>query len=498
MEKLFRRLLSFLLVVALTTGCAIPALGESGITAGEALFGNGTSGALNGSSSQQAPTTAADPTTDSATASPDATGEVIEDETYGDTEVASINDYPTLQLGDRDAQDGAAYIVMLQNRLIALGFLRGSADGVYGEDTETAVSQFQRMNGLERTGIADPATQEKIFSDMGSLTTPSPDNPAVYGSEAIRVQTKLAEWGFLSGSVDGVLGKKSSSAIVDFKEYVNVYNPVQPTPTPSPSPTPEPTPTPEPNAMPMVNDVLLPTVEPEPTPYVADDEIDDLLLAYVDGEVEFEVYRQTVQSGDSNDEVRRVQTRLKQLNYLYPEADGTFGINTARALLYFQKKNGLSESGIADEATQRVLFSATAQKSEEYVFPYKLYVDISDQRVYVFKWDGSSYSIPERAMVCSTGKDATPTPLGTYQSYGQIDGEWHYFDEFNCYAKWAYAIVGGILFHSVTYSSSKKLNQGSVRNLGRKASHGCIRLSVDDAKWIYDYCPYGTTVVVQE
>ena len=54
-----------------------------------------------------------------------------------------------------------------------------------------------------------------------------------------------------------------------------------------------------------------------------------------------------------------------------------------------------------------------------------------------------------------------------------------------------------VLFHSVTYTRDKK-PLGDEKNLGRKASHGCIRLTVDDAKWIYDNCPYGTTVVIQE
>ena len=76
--------------------------------------------------------------------------------------------------------------------------------------------------------------------------------------------------------------------------------------------------------------------------------------------------------------------------------------------------------------------------------------------------------------------------------------EGYYFKDYNCYAKYAYRIVGGILFHSVLYNSSKQgPTNSSVRALGRKASHGCVRLAVDDAKWIYDNCPEGTTVVIR-
>ena len=61
----------------------------------------------------------------------------------------------------------------------------------------------------------------------------------------------------------------------------------------------------------------------------------------------------------------------------------------------------------------------------------------------------------------------------------------------------AYYIEGDILFHSVLYNEKGgAVTQSSVNNLGRKASHGCVRLSVEDAKWIYNNCPVNTKVVV--
>ena len=77
-------------------------------------------------------------------------------------------------------------------------------------------------------------------------------------------------------------------------------------------------------------------------------------------------------------------------------------------------------------------------------------------------------------------------------------GRWYYFKKFNCWAQYGYRIDGPILFHSVLYSEKDEstLRKGSVYALGSRASHGCIRLKVEDAKWIYNNCPAGTTVVV--
>ena len=91
------------------------------------------------------------------------------------------------------------------------------------------------------------------------------------------------------------------------------------------------------------------------------------------------------------------------------------------------------------------------------------------------------------------------TPVGTYQSGGKVtSGMWYYFTDYNCYAKYAYRVVGGILFHSVLYNGRKQgPTRSSVAALGRKASHGCIRLAEDNAEWIFNNCPEGTTIVIR-
>ena len=132
---------------------------------------------------------------------------------------------------------------------------------------------------------------------------------------------------------------------------------------------------------------------------------------------------------------------------------------------------------------------------------YYVTVDLTNQIVTVYQAGNVSKSGIVRQMICSSGKKGTSTPTGTFtlpkKSRSSERSEWYYFSEYRCYAKWATRIRGGILFHSVTYSTKKSGPSASaVRNLGSPASHGCIRLRVEDAKWIADNCPAGTKVKI--
>ena len=410
---------------------------------------------------------------------------ISEEETFEDEAVVDeAVKYRKLVRGDRDGDDSVA-IVTLQNRLVELGYLRDSADGVFGQNTEKAIKELQRSNNLEETGEASVELQELLFSGAELITAENSTDPE---SVSYRVEKTLNMWGFASDVPTGVVNEKTDNGVAEFKRYLrSTY--LKAHPTPAPAATPEPT---EPigfgDAAVAVDVPIDKSTENDVTQEVVD---------FVSGTYEFEVYSKTLSSGDEGDEVLRLQRRLYDLNYL-AIADGEFGAVTERALLYFQKKNGLNQSAVADEATQRLLFSDAAVESEEFVNAYKFVIDVSDQRVYVYQWNGSDYSTFVGEMVCSTGMKSTPTPLGTYQAAGPTGtGEWYWFKEYECYAKWATRIVGGILFHSIPYSKGKVMNKTAKKKLGRPASHGCVRLKVDHALWIYENCTPGTTVVVQ-
>lgn len=109
-----------------------------------------------------------------------------------------------------------------------------------------------------------------------------------------------------------------------------------------------------------------------------------------------------------------------------------------------------------------------------------------------------NYTVPVKAMICSIGT-ATPTS-GKYKLNG-TKHRWHtlfgHTPGTYVYGQYTTAIVGNILFHSVPYTTKgdpSTLEYLEYDKLGTKASAGCIRLTVQDAAWIYNNISTGTIV----
>lgn len=129
--------------------------------------------------------------------------------------------------------------------------------------------------------------------------------------------------------------------------------------------------------------------------------------------------------------------------------------------------------------------------------PYLLCVNRTQNLVTVYKKDSAGqYTVPYRAMVCSVGLSGN-TPCGTFATTDRY--AWRLL-EGNVYGQYATRITGHILFHSVPYYTKNKgdLESAEYNKLGSAASLGCVRLSVADAKWIYDHCPKNTAVVIYD
>ena len=129
---------------------------------------------------------------------------------------------------------------------------------------------------------------------------------------------------------------------------------------------------------------------------------------------------------------------------------------------------------------------------------YYIKVNRTACTITVYAKDGNNgYIIPVKRFACSVGLPSTPTPTGTY--YTSDKYRWHTLMG-PSYGQYCTRVVNGIFFHSVAgYNmTSYNLNARDYNNLGSPASHGCIRLCVRDAKWIYDNCSSGTRVTIYD
>ncbi len=131
--------------------------------------------------------------------------------------------------------------------------------------------------------------------------------------------------------------------------------------------------------------------------------------------------------------------------------------------------------------------------------PYAIKVNRACNTVTVYGQDETgAYTVPVKAMVCSTARSGYVTPLGTY-SMSDYRTSWCLMLD-GSYGQYACSFYGNYMFHSVCYDekSHDTLLYEEYNDLGGPASMGCVRLQVADAKWIFDNCPAGTTVTVYE
>lgn len=257
---------------------------------------------------------------------------------------------------------------------------------------------------------------------------------------------------------------------------------VTPSPTPTPTPTPEPTPTPVPTPTPTPSPTPVPT--PEPDPFVA--------LALPD----------TLRP-------RLGFTKAESLpGVVYRNADGAFfaygSTGGTEPCFYPCDETGAVKLG---EQPTDVLCAVPAYTPTE---PPKqdgeklLVVYLGSQSVVGFEAKDGEW-IGLRIMICSTGRAKHETPVGTYK----ITDRYPYkmlgtTEESHCYGLWASRFKTHYLFHSVPIGidagrdaekGHRMCNMRKFEKLGSVASDGCVRLTVADAKWIYDLSESQTVTV---
>ncbi len=428
----------------------------------------------------------------------------------------------------------------LQERLIQFGFLNGRADGSYGPATTAAVKRFQNhllaqgvdeSLGIDATGEATSATQLMLFSpDYSSYLTDLA--PGAEGSEVLRVERRLSQLGYLDAQPDETLDDYAARCVAAFKADARVGLGG--------------------TADKATIDALFSDDAPVAEQYVLHDiaykdkgtairKVEELLLRegmtiklpngryddsvrasveqvyawlasrndpdaglFSNPEVLTVAAQDALQKGAlanarsvnpaSEADVKRLQRRLHTLFYIDRfSIDGKFAGGTRDALSLFQSTNGLPATGEADGTTLDRLFSEDAIAKR---LPYRVEISLDDQRIYVYEPNDAGEYEQTQEFKCSTGL-GNSTPRGIFLDAYPAN-TWHYFEKFNCWAKYSFEVEGNIMIHSVLFdkNDSSTLRENSLYALGQKASHGCIRLKVSDAYWLFSHCKRGTLVIV--
>ncbi len=107
----------------------------------------------------------------------------------------------------------------------------------------------------------------------------------------------------------------------------------------------------------------------------------------------------------------------------------------------------------------------------------------------IYVKDGDKWNAVKTGL-CTTGvKHSTPSGIFSIGRRGRAFGT----SEYTCYYFTGF-IGSTYLFHSVLYyPGTMKIKDG---RLGKCLSHGCVRLDINDAKYIHDFVPEYSTVLV--
>lgn len=126
--------------------------------------------------------------------------------------------------------------------------------------------------------------------------------------------------------------------------------------------------------------------------------------------------------------------------------------------------------------------------------PYSIEINRQQNVVTVYtKGIDGQYTVPYKTFVCSTGGSNTPTgsfKLGARYEWLTLVG--------GVQGQYTTRIHGSIAFHSVPYFTRNKadLEYEEYNKLGNAASLGCVRMAVQDVKWVYENCAAGTPVKI--
>ena len=179
----------------------------------------------------------------------------------------------------------------------------------------------------------------------------------------------------------------------------------------------------------------------------------------------------------------------------YPDESGDSG-ETRPQLPSASEKQKKSSTTRRSSTTSSKKKTTTTTRVTSSGGQYKIVVYNGSQSTVVYKLDtNGKISGTARVFRCSTGAKNTPTRTGEYKIRAKYRWRWLVG---GVYGQFCSSISPDYLFHSVPYlkKDPSTLEDAEYDKLGTPASKGCIRMCVEDCKWIYDSVPIGTVVSV--
>ena len=205
------------------------------------------------------------------------------------------------------------------------------------------------------------------------------------------------------------------------------------------------------------------------------------ILTYCDNLIEKNHYNEALSKISENKDIldndisikeKIIDIKAKQQEYL--DANSAIAEASSRALTTNISPNNINTLNIESTTS------------------YFIHVNLANQKTYIYKGKPDNWNLI-RTCPCSTGISGEDTPAGSFSI--KEKGDWFFSDKYEQGGKYWTQITGDILFHSVPFAKDKTTVLDYTMN--KPSSHGCIRLSIDDAKWIYTNVTKGSKVIIK-
>jgi lipoprotein-anchoring transpeptidase ErfK/SrfK len=184
----------------------------------------------------------------------------------------------------------------------------------------------------------------------------------------------------------------------------------------------------------------------------------------------------TLRPGSTGATVARLVSTLASLHYAVRRTS-SFGAELVDSLYAFQKVQGLPRTGVADPATWRALARPRLARPRYATPADHLEVDKTHQVLYVVRGGALALIVP----VSTAGIPGYFTPVGRFAIYRKVVG----FD----------ASPLGTLFDPMYFTGGYAVH-GNPSVPPYPASHGCVRVPMWIAGYLFETNAYGETVYV--